>query len=516
MSLKKTAAAVAAAAVMLAGAACSAATQNAGQAAQSAGPVRNGGTLVVAQAFDADPASFLKTAIGNIVSEYAVLETLTLIDPQTTEPKGVLASSWTLAPDGKSMTVKLRDDVTFHSGRKLTAADAVFTLNKAKDPAVGAANQKIAGQISSVQANGDDELVLTFAKPLPNIFDLFETLPILNKDVYADYAAGKKVDGTGRFEWKSYTPGGKIELAKYAKYRDAANTHLDAIEISMIKDPTALVSAIRSGRAQYAVGVPPVDARSLGEQQGFALVSSGGAAFPFALNVTKPPFDNKAVRQAVQYAIDRDRIVQQVEGGKGQSASLPWRPSTVGYDAAQSGHYSYDQAKAKQLLTDAGVKPGTTFDVAMGDAPEALAIFQIVKNNLAAVGLNANPVIMNIPDYEQKLATRTFSTSAVLMQAGNGNSPATAMVARPELVAVNNVSKFASAEYTKLTQAVMNASVKADQEKALRDYNSYFVDEAFAVPLIIRPTLTVRTSSLNNILATQMGFLNLGQAWLSD
>jgi peptide/nickel transport system substrate-binding protein len=516
MSLKKTAVAAAAAAVMLAGTACSAATQNAGQAAQNAGPVRNGGTLIVAQAFDADPGSFLKTAIGNIVSEYAVLETLTLIDPQTAEPKGVLASSWTLTPDGKSMTVKLRDDVTFHSGRKLTAADVVFTLDKAKDPAVGAANQKIAAQITSVQAKSDAEVALTFARPLPNIFDLFETMPILNKDAYADYAAGKKVDGTGRFEWKSYTPGGKIELTKYAKYREVANTHLDSIEVSIVKDPTALVSAIRSGRAQYAVGVPPVDARSLGSQQGFALVSSGGAAFPFAFNVTKPPFDNKVVRQAVQYAIDRDRIVQQVEGGKAQAASLPWRPSTVGYDAAQSGHYTYDQAKAKQLLADAGVKSGATFDVALADGPESTAIFQIVKNNLAAVGLNANPVIMNVPDYEQKLATRTFSTSAVLMQAGNGNSPATAMVARPELVADGNVSKFASPEYTTLTQAVATASAKADQEKALREFSSYFVDEAFAVPLIIRPTLTVRTSSLNNILPTQMGFLNLGQAWLSD
>ena len=514
MSLKKTAAA--AAAVILAGTACSAATQNAGQAAQSAGPARNGGTLVVAQAFDADPASFLKTAIGNIVSEYAVLETLTLIDPQTAEPKGVLASSWTTAPDGKSMTIKLRDDVTFHSGRKLTAADVVFTLDKAKDPAVGAANQKIAALISSVQAKSDTEVALTFARPLPNIFDVFETMPILNKDAYADYAAGKKVDGTGRFEWKSYTPGGKIELAKYAKYRDAGNTHLDGIEISMIKDPTALVSAIRSGRAQYAVGVPPVDARNLGTQQGFALVSSGGAAFPFAVNVTKPPFDKKAVRQAVQYAIDRERIVQQVEGGKATAASLPWRPSTVGYDAGQAGRYTYDQAKAKQMLAEAGVKPGTTFDVAMGDAPEALGIFQIVKNNLAAVGLNANPVVMNIPDYEQKLATRSFTTAAVLMQAGNGPSPATAMVSRPELVADNNVTRFTSAEYTKLTQAVANASAKADQEKALRDFNGYFTDEAFAVPLIIRPTLTVRSNTLNNIVPTQMGFLNLGQAWLSD
>ncbi len=519
MSLKKTAVAAAAAVVMLAGTACSAATQNAGQtgqAAQSAGPVHNGGKLVVAQAYDPDPASFLKTAIGNIVTEYAVLETLTLIDPQTAEPKGVLAKSWTLAPDGKSMTIQLRDDVTFHSGRKLTAADVAFTLAKAKDPAVGAANQKIAAQIAAVQVKSDDELALTFAKPLPNIFDLFETMPILNKDAYADYAAGKKVDGTGRFEWQSFTPGGKVELTKYAKYRDAANTHLDAIEVSIVKDPTALVSAIRSGRAQYGVGVAPVDARSLGTQQGFALLSSGGAAFHLGLDVTKPPFDNKSVRQAVQYAIDRDRIVQQAEGGKATAASLPWRPSTVGYDSARSGHYTYDPAKAKQMLAAAGVKPGTTFDVATADGPESLAIFQIVKNNLAAVGLEAKPVTMNVPDYQQKLATRTFRTAAVLMQASNGASPATAMVSRPELSAEQNITFFKTPQYSALAQAVSKASTKAAQEKALNDFDTYFLDQAFAVALITRPTLTVRSTSLNNIVATQMGFLNLGQSWLSD
>ncbi|TCC28966.1 ABC transporter substrate-binding protein [Kribbella speibonae] len=521
MSLKKTAVAVAAAAVMLAGAACSAATQNTGQntgqaAATAAGPAQNGGTLVVAQAYDPDPASFLKTAVGNIVTEYAVFETLTLIDAQTGEPKGVLAKSWKLAPDGKSMTVQLRDDVTFHSGRKLTAADVAFTVDKAKEPAVGAANQKIAAQISAVQVKSDTELSLTFANPLPAIFDLFETMPILNKDTYADYAAGQKVDGTGRFEWKSFTPGGKVELTKYAKYRDAVNTHLDAIEVNIVKDPTALVSAIKSGRAQYAVGVAPVDARSLGTQQGFALLSSGGAAFHLGLNVTKPPFDNKSVRQAVQYAIDRNRIVQQAEGGKATAASLPWRPSTVGYDSAQSGHYTYDPAKAKQMLTDAGVKPGTTFDVATADGPESLAIFQIVKNNLAAVGLEAKPVTMNVPDYQQKLAARTFPTAAVLMQASNGASPATAMVSRPELSAEQNITFFKTPEYSALSRTVTNASTKAAQEKALKEFDDYFLDQAFAVALITRPTLTVRSSSLNNIVATQMGFLNLGQSWLSD
>ncbi|MEU7853249.1 ABC transporter substrate-binding protein [Nonomuraea sp. NPDC049141] len=519
MSLTKSAwrrrlAAGATGAAMLASAACSAANQGAIGSSAPSGPASKGGTLVVGQTTEAEPGSFLKTSFGNILWEYAVLETLTLIDTKTGQPNGVLAKSWTLAPDGKSLDIKLRDDVTFHSGRKLTVADVIFAIKQVQDPKVGAANQSIAAQISDMKATGDYELALTFKQPLPNVFDLFETMPIPNKDAYADYAAGTKVDGTGRFEWKSWTPGGKLQLAKYAKYRDAQNTHLDNIEINLIKDPTAMVAAIRSGRVQYGVGLAGLDARSLSQQPGFALVSSGGAAIPLGFDVTKPPFDNKAVRQAIHYAIDRDRIVQQVEGGQAQATNLPWRTSTIGYDAAQTKQYTYQPDKAKQMLAAAGVKAGTSFDVTMLNTPEATGVFQIVKNNLAAVGLNAKPVIATA-DYDAKVSSKNMGTPAFLMMNSNGLSPASAVVSRPELQADENVSHFKSPEYTRLVKAVTSASTTPDQQKALHDYSAYFADEAFVLPLITRPTLTVRSNALNDLAPTQMGFLDISRAWLS-
>lgn len=507
-------AAGAAGAAVLASAACSAAQQGSVGHAASAGPVHDGGTLVVAQTSDADPGSFLKTSIGNILSEYAVLETLTRIDTRTGKPQGVLASSWTLAKDGKSMDIKLRPGVTFHSGRELTVDDVIFTLKKVQDPKTGAANQAIAGQISGMTAKNDHELVLTFKKPLPNIFDLFETMPILNKDTYGDYAAGKNVDGTGRFAWKSWTPGGKIVLTRYAKYRDAKDTHLGTIEIDIIKDPTAMTAAVRSGRVQYGVGMAALDTRSLSEQPGYALVTSGGSAIPLAFDVTKPPFDDKRVRQAIQYAIDRDRIVRQVEGGQAQATSLPWRTSTPGYDATQAKRYTYQPAKAKQLLAQAGVKKAS-FDMVVLNRPESTGIFQIVKNNLAAVGLTAKPVILAAADYDGRIAKGDMGTPAFLMLASNGLSPASAVVNRPELLPKGNPEHFQSPEYTRLVTAVTDASTDAGQQKALKDYDAYFTDQAFAVPLITRPTFTVRTNTVNGIGSTQMGFLDVSRAWLS-
>ncbi|GAB3969803.1 ABC transporter substrate-binding protein [Actinoallomurus acanthiterrae] len=502
-------------ATVLASAACSAAQQGAvGKSTAGGGPVRDGGTLVVGQSSDADPGSFLKTSVGNILAEYAVLETLTMIDTRTGQPKGVLASSWTLGKDAKSMDIKLRDDVTFHSGRKLTADDVIFTIQKVQDPKAGAANQSIAEQISHMEKKGDYELALTFKQPLPNIFDLFETMPILNKDTYGDYAAGRNVDGTGRFTWKSWTPGGKVLLEKYANYRDAKNTHLNAIELDVIKDPTAMTAAVRSGRVQYGTGMAALDSRSLSKQPGYALVTSGGSAIPLAFDVTKPPFNNKAVRQAVQYAIDRDRIVQQVEGGQATATSLRWKPSTVGYDAAQAKQYTYQPDKAKQLLAQAGVK-NTSFDMVTLNTPEATGIFQIVKNNLAAIGLNPRPVSLAVADYDARVAKQDMGAPAFLMLASNGLSPASAVLNRPELLPKGNLSHFQDPEYSRLVDAVTKATTDTDKQKALKDYDAYFNDQAFAVPLIIRPTLTVRTAAVNGITPTQMGFLDIGRAWLS-
>lgn len=499
---------------VLATAGCDSAVEQASNAAASSGPVQDGGTLTVAQSTDAQPESFLQPAVGNIVSEYAVFETLTLLDTKTGQPKGVLADSWNLAADGLSMDLKLRNDVKFHTGRQLTSADVIYTLKLVQDPKNAVGTRSIAEQISNIEATGDYGLKLTFKRPLPGVFDLFETMPIVDKDTFADYKAGKTVVGTGRFRWKSWTPGGQIVLEKNPDYRDAKNTHLDKIEIQIIKDSTALVSALKSGRVQYAAGMPALDANTLGAQPGYKLVLSGGSALPLVLDVTKPPFDNQKVRQAVQFAIDRDRIVKQVEGGQADANALPWKSSVPGYDASQGKLYPYQPDKAKQLLTEAGVA-GTTFTVVVPNIPESVAIFEIVQNNLAAVGLTAKSEVIATPDYDKRIAQRSIGGQAVLMRIGNAQTPATAVVSRSDLIASNNVSHFSTPDYTKLTEALSVAVSSEDQKKALTAWNAYFLDQAFAVPVLTRSTLSVQTTGFDGLAPTSQGFLDLSTAYLT-
>ncbi len=492
---------------------CSAAGQR-GSSGTSATP-RDGGTLVVAQANDAQPGSVLSPALGNIVSQYAVFETLTLLAVDTGQPEGVLAQSWTMAPDSTGMDIRLRDDVTFHTGRKMTSADVLYTIQQVKDPANTVGSRFLADQIADAQPDGDYGVKLTFTRPLPNVFDLFEIMPIVDKDTFAGYKDGRQLIGTGRFTWKSWTPGGEIVLEKYAGHRDAANTRLDRIEIDIIKDPTAILAAVRSGRVQYATSLSALDASTLGRQNGYTLVQSGGAAITLGIDVTKAPFDNKTVRQALHYAIDRSRIVDQVEGGAAEATALPWKKATPGYDAAQGAQYGYEPDRAKQMIAEAGAT-GAGFDVVVPDLAESTAIFEIVQNNLAAVGLNARAQVISTSEYDQRIAKRDMGAPVFLMRNSNGFSPASALVSRPELVARNNVSRFTSPEYTGAVDAVAGALTDADRQGALRDYNAYALDQAFNLNIVTRPSLTVRTAGFDGVRPTFQGFLDVSSAYLTQ
>ncbi|WP_434740591.1 ABC transporter substrate-binding protein [Micromonospora sp. SH-82] len=446
--------------------------------------------------------------------QYSVFETVTRIDPENGEIRGVLAESWTPNADMTGLDIKLREDVTFHSGRKMTSADVVFSFEQVKDPANAARTRAIADHVTSFAADGDHGLKLTFARPLPNIFDLFEIMPVIDRETFDDYAAGETVVGTGRFTWVSWTPDASIVLEKYADHWDAAGTRLDRIESLVIKDPTALAAALRSGRVVAASGLPFLDSRSLADGQGYSLVRSGGSSLALGFDVTRAPFEKKELRQAVHYAIDRNRISEQIHGGLAQVTSLPWREGTAGYDVKQGEHYNFDQEKARQLIAAAGAQ-GTEFEMVVPDIPESIAIFEIVQNNLSQVGLTAKSRIISVADYDQRMGEANIGAPAILMRNGNSFSPASALATRAELRATNNLFKYDTTEYTTLANAVTNAANPEENAKALTEFNAYFLEQAIVPTLVNRPGLMAHSDRVGGIVPTAQGFLDVSNAYLT-
>ncbi|MGV0876229.1 ABC transporter substrate-binding protein [Martelella sp. FLE1502] len=462
-------------------------------------------TLTIATPSDAQPKNILPIRAGNTSWLQAVFEPLVRIMPGTDDPQPVLARSWTVSGDGRTVSFELQDGVTFHSGRPFTSADVKFTLETAADKASASQFDFIARAISEIATPSDTEVVLTLEKPMPNLFEFLSQTVIVDKDSYDKRADGKELVGTGPYKFVEWVPGASIRLEPYDGYRDPDAHAFDDIDIAIITDPTAMIAALRSNRAQLAMQMQPRDVIELSGNPMYQTTPTAGSLYPLGVNVTDAPFDDKRVRQAIGYAIDRDRINQQVFDGLGNPTDLFWPTSDE-----QAQHYAYNPEKARELLKEAGAE-GATATVALHALPSQRAIFEIVQNNLTDVGFKVEANILDTATYGQQQIAGDLGPVFIQLHGMDGLSPATLLSAAPAL-REGNPSHFWNDDYVKLRDAVQSASTKQASDEAVKALGDYILDEAFNLNILTAPTLSVSATSLQGAEYTTTGYLVLNHA----
>ncbi|GHJ40956.1 hypothetical protein Sm713_65650 [Streptomyces sp. TS71-3] len=224
----------------------------------------------------------------------------------------------------------------------MTAEDVVHSLQQVSKPANASQLASLAAQFTRITASGPLEVAITLAKPLgAALFDVFEMTPIVDREGADGLRDGSRVIGTGPFRWGRWRPGVQLSLERNPHYREPGRPYIDRVEIPVITDPTALLSALRSGRAHIAQGLAALDIEALrGDRRYRAVDTKGGILMPLGLDVTQAPFDDRRVRQAVGLAIDRDRLLAQVLAGQGTATDLWWggqEPGLPGWCASPAG-----------------------------------------------------------------------------------------------------------------------------------------------------------------------------------
>ncbi|WP_454855257.1 ABC transporter substrate-binding protein [Rhizobium binxianense] len=461
--------------------------------------------LVVAQTSDAQMQAILPSRAGNTPWRESVFEPLAHLDPATFEPVPLLAKEWSLSQDGLTMDITLRNDVTFHTGRKMTAEDVKWTFEVAKAPETASQVGFIARDFEDMLVKDDTHLTLRFKHPTANIFDFFEFTPIVDRETYEKRAEGRQIVGTGPYRFVSWAPGASLRLERYDGYRDPEAAKIASIEFAVINDTTAVVSALRSQRAMVAAAVPSSELVEFDRNPLFSLVEGGGNIYPFGVNVTQKPFDTKEVRQAVQYAVDRKRILDQVFDGRGTATSLFWSPSSPGYSETLAHQYDYDPVKAKQMIAAAGAV-GAEVEIIIPTIPANRSIFEIVQNGLTEVGLKPKANVLETADYDKRQIAGDLGQAFALIHGQVGFSTATLMSSLPSL-RKGNPSKFWSDEYGALRDAVNAAQGSEAQAKAVEALSAYINDQAFNLALVQTPSVTVVSSSLQGMTTTRFGSL---------
>ena len=428
------------------------------------------------------------------------------------QPQPMLATSWELSSDAKRMKMNLRQGVQLHSGRELTSEDVKWSLDRTHDPTTGNGTL-VASTVFLKEIETPDKytLILNFAQPWPAFFDVLETINII--DPQSDVKA--KAVGTGPFTFAEYVPGDHLRMAKNKSYWQTGKPYFDELYVQFFKDQQAMVSALEAGAIDVADSPPTPDAVRLQEDANFQVLSNPftGTYVMVAANVTMPPLDNKKVRQALNFAMDRKRIRDTAYSGFGDQRVQIWPDWSPWFDPAQANAFDFNLDRTKQLLTEAGVPNLETEMTWRTNASESQLVAQIVQSDLARIGVKLNlkplePAVWNEYAISGKFAGVSIANAnSANLSMGAGAASGTWM--SPE----NGITGFRSPAWSDLAGRVL-AEIDPAKQKALSvELNSYLLDESWMMPLVSLPPKIIARKNLRGISFNQHETATYYDAW---
>ena len=269
---------------------------------------------------------------------------------------GQLAESWDASADAATWTFQLRKGVTYHNGREVTAEDVVASINHHRGGDSKSAAKPIVSPITDIKADGKHTVVFALTAgnaDFPFIVSDYH-LPILpSEGGNADWESGI---GAGAYRIKSFEPGVRIDLERYADYWDSGRGNFDAIQMITIVDPAARTNAVITGEVDAIDRVDLKTVHLLKRRRGIKVHSIAGTqhyTFPMRTNVA--PFDDNNVRMALKHAIDREEMVEKILQGFGVVGNdHPIGPGQR-FFAKDLEQRTYDPDKAMHYLKQAGM-----------------------------------------------------------------------------------------------------------------------------------------------------------------
>lgn len=323
-----------------------------------------------------------------------------------------LAESWEYNSTGDQITFHLRPNLKFSDGEPVDGAAVKAAIERAKYQK----NSALFGDLTSIKsvtANGLDVVV--------QLTQVDYQIPQLLGERVLQIASPKaaqnpeKLDqnpvGAGPFIVTQLIPGTKAVFKKNPDYWDAKDIHIDRVELTSAPDVATVVSGLRTGVYNFA-DIDPSQAEAAKKAGLDVFVQPGFNAANISININKPPFTDDRVVDAVRYAINRQEFVDKLTFGYGSATDQPFPEGYIAYDPQSKNRYPYDPEKSRQLLAEAGYRPGDIkLDLVIRDADPAA---EIVQSQLAAVGITVNIKVNKnwaTPFFAKELTFSLYSTT---------------------------------------------------------------------------------------------------------
>ncbi len=396
------------------------------------------------------PWEIIDLATGALLSN--VYEQLTQFSENSTSIQPALAEKWDYSPDFKTWTFYLRKNVKFHNGEIFNADSVIETFKYVRiiKPKIEKINDY---EIKMILNEPNSALLITLATDYCSIVSKATIESYLKKKDPPD------VYGTGPFIFNTWIKGKKIVLTKNKNYW-GKQALIDKITFYPFKTNEALMKALMENKIDLTDGIIPDNIPAIRSNPKLYFKAQTGLNFAYlAFNLTRKPFNDKRVREAIAHSIDKKNLINKFfyngQGGVAAKSCLP--PSMFGY-YKDIPEYEYNPDKAKKLLQEAGYPEG--FDTTLTPTgavrpymPDPIGIANAVKDQLAAIGVRAKIVHTNSWKEFLEITTAKSNFDLALMgwiaDTGDPNDFLTSLLAT-QSIGLYNSSQWSNKEFDSL------------------------------------------------------------------
>lgn len=444
---------------------------------------------------------FNNVRIGFIIGQQ-VWDTLIYRDPNTSEYKPQLATSWTWIND-KTLELELRRDVKFHNGADFDADDVVFTLNFVAKPDSGVITRQNVDWIERAEKLDKYKVRIVTKRPFPAAIEyLAGPVIIYPHEYYAKFGPqgmNKHPIGSGPYRVVEHAVGKFIRLERnpdYFRESPKPQPKIARIEIRFVPDRQTQMAEMLAGGLDMIMGVAPDQAEQVKSVPHLQVKSGETMRYVFLqFNTTASTpvqqLRDLRVRKAVMYAIDREAMVKSIVGEGARVLNTVCFPSQFGCTDAGAPRYAYDPARAKQLLAEAGFPDGFEMDLfAYRERNQTEAIIGYLR----AVGIKANLRFMQYPAMRDAMRS---GKAAMIHQTWGSFSVNDVSAATPVFHKFTSDDLSRDAEVRDLLEQG-DSSVDPDARKqAYAKALSLIAERLYAIPLYSLPTYYVAAKDLD-------------------
>jgi len=482
------------------------------------GTPKRGGTLRLTMPYNpaaVDPMTGRNLPDFNTL--YAIYDALIDFEPATLELRPGLAKAWKFT-DAKTLVLDLVEGVTFHDGTPFNAEAVKINLERYKNDQRSNVKADLAA-LESVEVNGPNQVTLKLNRPnagLPVILTNRVGLMVSPKSIKEK---GPNLDrvavGTGPFKFVDWQDNSVIKLVRNENYWQKGLPYLDGVELRIINELNTAVRTVIAGEADLALNLQPPQKAIADRSSNVVPKASPSLIFYGAFfNYGTGPLKDKRIRQALNYAIDREEINKVIALGLGQPASAILPKEHWACDPAGLNYYKHDIAKAKALLAEAGHPNGIEL-MAWGWADQtAMQRQELLMSQLAKAGIRIKltPVA---PQQAMQGFMLEKKGDLLFSPTGGYPDPSQAYEALFAKDALRNAGKVELPGYRELVDATMAASSQEERKAAFVKLQRFVNEEALQLVQFISAGVTVRGKNVQNFEDNLLTTPKFHRLWLS-